>query len=112
MTPAEHALFCFEALLYGDVLILLGRGFFPEFPFSRTSRSDARMGRRMALILSGTLLSGVLTGAMYLAGRVIPHGVLLVLAVLFVVRFPLGWWMRRRVAVAAETVELEAGSVA
>lgn len=111
-TFGDRAIFCVEALLYGDLLILFGRALFPEFPFSRASRADARSGRRMVLILCGTALSGVLTGAMYLTGRFVPHGILLVVGGLVVLRFPVAAWMRRRVASAAEDIELAAGSVA
>lgn len=110
--PAELALYCVEALLFGDLLILFGRAIFPEFPFSRPSRADATTGRRVVLILSGTLVSGVLTGGMYAAERFVPHGIFVVMLGLIVLRFPLGWWMRRRVAAAAEDIELAAGSVA
>lgn len=108
----RQVVFLAEALLFGDLLILLGRALFPEFPFSRPSRADATTGRRMVLILCGTLLSGILTGGMYLADRFVPHGGWLAIAVLVALRFPLGWWMRRRVGEAAETIELAAGSVA
>ena len=108
----DAVLFCAQALLYGDLLILLGRGLFPEFPFSRPSRADAASGRRVVLILCGTFLSGLLTGGMYVAERFVPRGTILVFAALVLLRFPLRWWMLRRVGVAAEDIELARGSVA
>jgi len=111
-TAWERTVFCVEALLYGDLLILLGRALFPEFPFTRPSRADATSGRRMVLVLCGTLLSGLLTGGMYAASRFLPHGYVLVIAGLVALRFPVQAWMRRRVAAAAEDIELASGSVA
>jgi hypothetical protein len=66
----------------------------------------------MVLVLSGMLLSGLLTGGMYAAGRFLPHGYVVVIAGLVALRFPVQVWMRRRVAAAAEDIELAAGSVA
>jgi hypothetical protein len=116
MSPGSTAwgriVFCVEALLYGDLLILTGRALFPEFPFTRPSRVDATSGRRMVLVLCGTLLSSALTGAMYAADRFLPYGYVVVIAGLVVLRFPVQWWMLRRVTAAAEDIELAAGSVA
>jgi hypothetical protein len=111
-TAWERTVFCVEALLYGDLLILLGRGLFPEFPFTRPSRVDAMSGRRMVLVMFGTLFSSVLTLGMSAASLFPHYGYAIVIASLVALRFPAQRWMRRRVGAAAEDVELASGSVA
>ncbi|MEO8432936.1 MAG: hypothetical protein ABI592_15635, partial [Acidobacteriota bacterium] len=109
----DRLLFLAELAAYGDLLILAGRALFPEFPFSRPLRAEEQMsGRRMALLLIGGLVSGLSTAVLYVFGRWGRPGTLAAIALLVAARFPAASWMRRRVAAAAEGLELEASSAA
>jgi len=104
----------FLALLaaYGDLLILAGRGIFPEFPFSRPGGAESTTGRRMAVLLVGSLASAAATAALYQLARRGNAGMAMAIALLAVAHFPVGAWMRRRVETAADELELSPGSVA
>jgi hypothetical protein len=104
----------FLALLatYGDLLILAGRGIFPEFPFSRPGGPESTTGRRMAVLLVGSLASAASTAALYALARRGNAGMAAAIALLALAHFPVGAWMRRRVGTAADGLELQPGSVA
>ncbi|HTD53671.1 MAG TPA: hypothetical protein VK780_11670, partial [Thermoanaerobaculia bacterium] len=100
-----------EFFLFGDLLILMGRGLFPDFPFSRPSRMEGEAGGRRALVaFSGALVSGVGVLLLWLArqGGISGEGIAILL--LLLLRVPTTFWMRRRVTHAAETLELAMGS--
>ena len=111
-TVGARALFSLEILLYGDLLVLVGRGLLPEFPFSRPARSDGAGGRRMVMILLGTLLSGVGILAMWTLDRFASYGVVIAIAGMAVLHLPAAVWMRRRGSAAARDIELLPASVA
>jgi len=104
----------FLALLaaYGDLVIVAGRGVFPEFPFSRPGGAESTTGRRMAVLLVGSLASAAATAALYQLARRGNAGMAMAIALLAVAHFPVGAWMRRRVETAADELELSPGSVA
>ncbi|HEY6146379.1 MAG TPA: hypothetical protein VIZ69_01725, partial [Thermoanaerobaculia bacterium] len=112
--PDLPAWLLFLALLaaYGDLLILAGRGIFPEFPFSRAGGAESTTGRRMAVLLVGSLASALVTAALYQLARRGNAGMAAAIALLGVAHVPVGAWMRRRVETAANELELQAGSVA
>ncbi|MDQ6892154.1 MAG: hypothetical protein M3167_05685 [Acidobacteriota bacterium] len=104
----------FLALLaaYGDLLILAGRGIFPEFPFSRPGGAESTTGRRMVVLLVGSFASAVVTAALYQLARRGNVGMAAAIGLLAVAHFPVGAWMRRRVETAADELELQPGTVA
>jgi len=108
----SRLLFLALAAAYGDLLILAGRGIFPEFPFSRPGGAEAATGRRMAVLLGGGLATGFCTAGLFLLGRRGTAGMAAAIVLLVVARFPVAFWMRRRVSAASEDLELQAGSVA
>jgi hypothetical protein len=108
----SRLLFLALTAAYGDLLILTGRGIFPEFPFSRPGGAEAATGRRMAVMLGGGLATGLCTAGLYLLGSRGAAGMAAAIVLLVVARFPVAFWMRRRVAAASEELELQAGSVA
>ena len=63
-------------------------------------------------MLGGGVASGFFTAGLYLLGRRGAAGMGAAIALLVVARFPVAFWMRRRVAAASENLELQAGSVA
>ena len=69
-------------------------------------------GRRMALLLTGGVVSAIGTGSLYFLGRFGRAGIAGSVVALLLLHLPAAWWMRRRVAAAADGLELEAGSVA
>jgi hypothetical protein len=104
----------FLALLaaYGDLVIVAGRGVFPEFPFSRPGGPESATGRRIAVMLAGSLASAAATAGIWLLARRGNLGTAAAIVLLVAAHFPAALWMRRRVAAAAEDLELQAGSVA
>jgi hypothetical protein len=96
-----------ELLAMGDLLLLLGKGLFPEFPFSRPRAQSTGSGRT-ALSLVGALLSSLLTGAVLLFALLGPLGAWAGAATFALLRIPAGLWARRRTAAAAEGLELAA----
>jgi len=108
----SRLLFLALVAVWGDLLILAGRAFFPEFPFSRPGGAEAVTGRRMAVLLVGGVATGLCTVGLYLLGRRGAAGMAAAIVLLVLARFPVAFWMRRRVAAASESLELQAGSVA
>jgi hypothetical protein len=106
-TPLPRALRLAELIAFGDLLILIGRGMAPDFPFSRPSRSEGRdAGRRTVLMLFGGLAAGIGTAIVAVSGRFGMAGAAAGAAILLAARVPATAWTRRRVAAAAVGLEL------
>lgn len=96
-----------QLLAFGDLLLLIGRGMMPDFPFSVPSRSEGQAtGRRTTVMILGGLASGLGTALISLAVWFGIAGAAVALAVLIAARFPAAAWARRRVAEAAVGLEL------
>ena len=95
-----------ELLALGDLLVLVGKGMFPDFPFSRPRAEGGVSAERTVLNLVGSLVSGVATVAIFVFGLFGVPGILTGAAVFAVLRFPVAVWVRRRATVAAEQLEL------
>ncbi len=98
-----------ELLVLGDLLIVLGKGIFPDFPFSRPRAEGGAAGSRTALTLVGGLVGGVATGLVLLCEWLGIPGLLAGAAALALLHVPASLWARRRAADAAEGIELAAG---
>ena len=103
--PARLAVLA-ELLALGDLLVILGKGIFPDFPFSRPRGESGGTSTRLVLNLLGGLVSGVVTLLVFLLGLLGPWGALAGAAGFALLRFPATYWARRRTAVAAEGLEL------
>ncbi|MFL6291279.1 MAG: hypothetical protein ACJ759_10320 [Thermoanaerobaculia bacterium] len=98
-----------EMLAAGDLMVLLGKGLFPEFPFSRPARSEGDTGgQRVATVLIGGLVSGAAAGAIAAFGHFGTKGVLTGAAVFALLHVPAAFWARRRATRAVERLELTA----
>lgn len=98
-----------EMLAAGDLMVLLGKGLYPEFPFSRPARSEGHAGgQRVTTMLVGGLISGAAAGAIALFGRFGTTGVLIGAALFGLLHFPAAAWARQRAARAVERLELTA----
>lgn len=96
-----------ELIAFGDLLILVGRGMMPEFPFSRPSRAEGQdTGRRTVVMLLGGLAAGFGTAVITVSGLLGITGAAAGAALLFAARLPAAAWARRRVAQAAIGLEL------
>ncbi len=95
-----------ELLALGDLLVFMGKGLFPDFPFSRLRAEGGAAGARAALTLVGSTVSGLFTGLVYVFGLWGVRGALTGAAVFFLLRFPVAFWARRRTAIAADRLEL------
>jgi hypothetical protein len=96
-----------EMLAMGDLLILLGKGTFPDFPFSQLRQEGGGAGAsRTALTLVAGLFASLATLAVYLFGLLGVRGILAGAAFFALLRIPGGRWTRRRTAAAAEGLEL------
>ena len=106
--PARLLTFA-QLILFGDLLILIGRGLFPGFPFSRPARMEGESGGRRALvILMGATISGLGGFVLWLFSLAGLVGMALAVAMLLAARWPAQLWMRERVGSAAESLELAA----
>jgi hypothetical protein len=96
-----------EMLAMGDLLILLGKGTFPDFPFSQLRQEGGGAGAsRTALTLMAGLIASLATLAVYLFGLLGVRGILAGAAFFTLLRIPAGIWARKRAAEAAEGLEL------
>jgi hypothetical protein len=100
-----------EMLALGDLLILMGKGTFPDFPFSQLRQEGGAGAGRTALTLVAGVIAGLATLAVSLFGLLGLRGILAGAAIFALLRIPAGIWARRRAAVAAEELELTASSV-
>lgn len=104
----ERLALLLELLALGDLLVLLGKGLFPDFPFSRP-RSEGGMGSsRLVLTLIGSLVSGVATALVSLSRWFGIPGLLAGAALCLLLRLPASWWASRRAAGAAAGLEMAA----
>jgi hypothetical protein len=109
--PHQAALLL-ELLALGDLLVISGKAVFPDFPFSRLSRTQGGAGgERFALMLIGSLLAGIATAAIFAFDLLGTRGALAGAALFVLLRFPALHWARRRAAVAAARMELVGLSV-
>ncbi|HET9226803.1 MAG TPA: hypothetical protein VFR31_09060 [Thermoanaerobaculia bacterium] len=99
-----------QMLVMGDLMLLLGKGFFPAFPFSQPSQAEgSESGQRTASILLAGLAStaiGVLATVGF--GRFGTPGYLTGALVFGLLRFPVAAWARRRSERAIDRLELTA----
>ena len=96
-----------EMLAAGDLMVLLGKGLFPEFPFSRAAKNEGEAGgQRMVTALIGGLIGGVAAGLIAAFGHFGTTGVLVGAAFFGLLRFPAAAWARRRAARAVKSLEL------
>jgi hypothetical protein len=97
-----------ELLALGDLLVVLGKAMFPDFPFSRMRMEGGRAGSRAALTLVGGLVSGVAAALTFGFGWFGVSGALAGAAAFALLHIPVSLWARRRAAAAAERLELAA----
>jgi hypothetical protein len=95
-----------ELLALGDLIILVGKGLFPEFPFSRPRASGGVSSGRTALTLIGSLVSSLAVLLVFLFGRFGIPGILAGATTFALLRIPAALWVRRRTSAAAERLEL------
>jgi hypothetical protein len=95
-----------ELLALGDVLIVLGKALFPDFPFSRIRMEGGGGGSRAALTLVGGLVGGAATALTFGFGRFEAPGALAGAALFALLHIPAVLWARRRAAASAEELEL------
>jgi hypothetical protein len=95
-----------ELLMLGDLLVVLGKVIFPDFPFSR-ARLEGKGGSRAELTFLATLLSGGATALLYLFAWMGTSGILGGAALFALLHLPATLWARRRSAAAAADLELE-----
>jgi hypothetical protein len=101
-----------ELLALGDLLVIAGKAVFPDFPFSRLSKTQGGAGgERFALMLIGSVLAGLATAAVFALDRLGWEGALAGAALFALLRFPALHWARRRTAAAAARMELVGSSV-
>jgi hypothetical protein len=105
----RHLAVLLELLALGDLLILLAKTIFPEFPFSRASRNGALDGRRFVMMLLGGLASGLATALVFGLSLLGTQGSLAGAALFFLLRFPAAFLAKRRAAAAAARLELVGG---
>jgi len=97
-----------ELLVLGDLLIVAGKGIFPDFPFSQ-SRAEGG-GSRTVLALLGALFGAVATAAVVVSGLFGVAGALAGAACFALLHVPAGIWARRRATTAAERLEMTASA--
>jgi hypothetical protein len=94
-----------ELLMLGDLLVVLGKVIFPDFPFSR-ARVEGKGDSRAERTFLASLLSGGVTALLYLFAWMGTAGLLAGAALFALLHVPLGIWARRRTAAAAADLEL------
>ena len=97
-----------ELLMLGDLLVVLGKAFFPDFPFSRPRMEGGGGGSRVALTLVGSLVGGTATALTFGFGWLGAPGAAAGAAIFALLHIPVALWARRRAAAAAEGLELAA----
>ncbi len=95
-----------ELLMLGDLLLVLGKAFFPDFPFSR-QRVEGKGSSRAELTFLASLLSGGATALLSLFAWMGTAGLLGGAALFALLHLPATLWARRRSAAAAADLELE-----
>jgi hypothetical protein len=97
-----------ELLALGDLLVVAGKGMFPDFPFSQSRTNEGGSGARTALALMGSVFGGVTTAGVFAFGLYGIPGALAGAAFFTVLHIPAGMWARRRATAAAESLEMTA----
>lgn len=97
-----------ELAALGDLLVVLGKALFPDFPFSRQRTEGAAGGSRIVLTLIGSMVSGLATLAVFVFGWYGAAGALAGTAVFALLHVPASLWARRRAAAAAQDLEMVA----
>jgi hypothetical protein len=95
-----------ELLALGDLLVVLGKGLFPDFPFSRARLVGRGGSNRLVLTLLGSFVSGIATALVFGFGVFAAPGALAGAALFALLHIPATLWARRRAAAAAEGLEL------
>jgi hypothetical protein len=95
-----------EILALGDLLVVLGKAMFPDFPFSRPRMEGGGGSSRAGLTLVGSLVGGAATALTFGFGRFGTAGALAGAAFFALLHVPVVLWTRRRAASAAEELEL------
>ncbi len=95
-----------ELLALGDLLVVLGKAMFPDFPFSRPRMEGGAGGSRAALTLVGGLVGGLATARIFAFSRFGYAGSLPGADHIALLHIPAVLWARRRAAAAAEGLEL------
>src|SRR6202035_636310 len=90
---------------WGDLLLLLGKVAYPEFPFSR-GREGGMAGDRLAILFIGALMSGAVTGALVVCQLFGAPGFALAALAALLLHLPASQWARRRTARAAARLDL------
>jgi len=104
--PWSQGLWGLAALVaWGDLLLLLGKAAYPEFPFSR-GREGGMAGDRFALIFLGAAASGAVTAVLAVCRHFGAPGFALGALAAVLLHLPLSLWARRRTARAAERLDL------
>jgi hypothetical protein len=92
---------------YGDLVLVLGKGTFPEFPFSRAAKSaGGSSGERFARTLIGMPVSGVGAAAVLACQRFGAPGIAFGGLAAVVLHLPAFLWARRRTRRAAAELDL------
>ncbi len=97
-----------ELLVLGDLLIVAGKGVFPDFPFSQSRTEGGGSGARTALALLGGVFGGIATAGVLVSGLFGVPGALTGAACFALLHLPAGIWARRRATAAAESLEMTA----
>jgi hypothetical protein len=97
-----------ELVALGDLLVVMGKGMFPDFPFSQSRTDEGGSGARTALALMGSVFGGVTTAAIFAFGFFGVPGALSGAAFFTLLHIPAGLWARRRTIAAAESLEMAA----
>lgn len=95
-----------EILALGDLLVVLGKAMFPDFPFSRLRMEGGGGSSRAALTLVGSLVGAVAAALTFGFGWFGAAGALAGAALFALLHIPVALWARRRAAAAAEELEL------
>ena len=99
-----------QMLAMGDLMLQLGKGFYPAFPFSQPSQAEgAESGQRTAsILLAGLASTGIGVLATVGFGRFGTPGYLTGALVFGLLHFPVAAWARRRSERAIDRLELTA----
>jgi hypothetical protein len=97
-----------ELLALGDLLIVLGKALFPDFPFSRARAEGGGGSSRAAMTLVGSLVAGAATALTLGFGWFGAPGAAAGAAIFALLHIPVVLWTRRRTAAAAQEIELAA----
>jgi hypothetical protein len=95
-----------ELLALGDLLVVTGKGMFPDFPFSQSRTDEGGAGARTALALMSSVFGGLTTAGVFLFGLYGIPGALAGAAFFALLHIPAWMWASRRATGAAESLEM------